>query len=492
MRSALRYWITGLVGVLVWCGCGGDEGAALPARDAGLPDESGLQLVVRFAHVTDTHVIDEESPGRFAGAHALVRPAWRAAEAYSTQILDGTIRAANRIHAAGRQIDFLLHTGDACDNAQSNELAWFVAVMEGGAIDPRSGPDDRPVETRPPPELDPHAPFVAQGLYRQRQHGPRPSIPWYVVPGNHDVYSIGVFPIVEDIDGRRTAPLPLDWRPGYVLPVRLDPTASRAYGRVTPAEPGPPHLFGPPSEVVPNAVRVYFDKTAYVGALLGTTSGPVGHGLWGVGGGRTWYSVMPVAGLWLIGLDTTDRRPPPPGLVCSEGALTRGQLDWLDRELDLADERGEMVVVATHHPSDKLVVGLGSEVGPDDFRAVLSRHTSVVLHVAGHDHRNAVSQRAGYIEIRTCATIDPPQEARLIEIYHDPSAGRVEVAYEMFSHLDDALPALGDDPLRGLREAAQALAEADKGAAERGLATGAQDAEARGAPADRNARVRVR
>ena len=76
-----------------------------PPTTATTNTPADLVLVARFAQLTDTHVVDEESPARFAGAHALTDAAWRPHEAYSTQLLDGMLRAVNRIHAsAGRSI----------------------------------------------------------------------------------------------------------------------------------------------------------------------------------------------------------------------------------------------------------------------------------------------------------------------------------------------------------------------------------------------------
>jgi hypothetical protein len=98
---------------------------------------------------------------------------------------------------------------------------------------------------------------------------------------------------------------------------------------------------------------------------------------------------------------------------------------------------------------------------------LLGGYPNVVLHVCGHSHRNHVTDHGSYIEIETCSTLDLPQEGRLIEIWQNPIDGMVAVSYEMFSPLDDELPALGEDPLRAMRETAQAIALADKGAAAR-------------------------
>ncbi len=439
-----------------------DVGLLLPARDVAVDDARGVTLIARIAHISDTQIIDEETPARFAGADEFVNSAWRPYESYSTQLFDGILRAVNRVHAAGRPIDFLVHTGDACDNVQSNELEWLVGVFDGTLIDPLSGPDDRPAQSRPPPLLDPHAAFQSQGLYREALHGELPSIPWYIVFGNHDVHSIGVFPIVTLFGGARIAPLPLSLRPGLVLPVRLDPLGSTAYAKVTPARPGPPPVLGPPRPVTPNAERAFFNRREFIRAMFATASGPAGHGFVDRDRGPSWYSASPVAGLRLIGLDTNDRPVVLPEFIYWQGAVSRRQFDFLRGELATAAELGEIVIVTSHHPSASIEPVSGSEVSPQEFRALLNEHPNVLMHLAGHSHRNHVKDRGGYIEIETCSTLDLPQEGRLIEIWRDESDGSLVVAYEMFSHLDDTLPPLGDDPLRQLREQARELALSDR------------------------------
>lgn len=471
------------LGVVTAClaglGCDGHLESLLPPRDSGPVDSGGVTLVARFVHISDTHVMDDESPARFAGAHLITPSAWRPYEAYSAQLLDGILRATNRMHAAGRNIDFLVHTGDACDNAQSNELTWFVALLAGGPLDPRTGPDDRSPDERPDPERDPHAPFVAQGLYRQGVHGDLPTIPWYFVLGNHDVNAIGVFPIFVDAAGHRTAPLPLDWRPGLVLPTQLDPLADRAYGNVTPAEPGPPCLLETPRPVVPNATRAYASKGEFLSTMAASAASP----------GSAWYSLTPAPGVRLVGLDTTDAATKWPGGFYMEGALSPAQIEFLKTELQEAVERGEWVIVATHHPSAALSPALGSAVTGPQFRAVLRACPNVVLHLAGHRHRNLVTDYGGYLEIETCSTLDAPQEGRVIELWGDNTTGGIAIAYNMFSHLDEDLPPLGDDPLRRLREDARALANAGARAKASRAAETSADPPTAGPPLDGRAGV---
>ena len=266
---------------------------------------------------------------------------------------------------------------------------------------------------------------MPQGLYRAGVHGDLPTIPWYIVFGNHDVRSVGLFPIIEDANGYRSAPLPLDTRPGLVLPVYLDPVSNIAYGNVTPAEPGPPDLFGPPRAVVANGERRFFNKPEYVTAMFATETSPAGHGFADAPPARTWYSTSPVAGVRLIGLDTTDATTVYRTGFYDQGAISREQFEFLRAELDAADARDEIVIVATHHPSATLSPSAGSEIDGETFRALLSEYPGVVLHVAGHRHRHRVMDRGAYLEIETAASIDTPQEARLIELWRTPRDRRI-------------------------------------------------------------------
>ena len=434
-------------------GCGNDASLLLDPRNNEPIDATGLTLLARFVHISDTHVMDEESPARF--------------EAYSTQLFDGVIRTANRIHASGRTVNFLVHTGDACDNAQGNELDWMLGIFDGETIDPLTGPDDRPPAEPPDPLVDPHAAFQAQGLYRAGRHGNEPTIPWYTVLGNHDVFAQGILPIFAALPARRIAPLPFDQRPGLVLPVVFDPTGRLAYGRVTPADPGPPRLLEIPRAVTPNRDRRFFNKREFIDAMFTTVTGPAGHGFDGDSLAPSWYSVTPAPGVRLIGLDTCDPAHKVPGLFYADGAVSAAQVLFLKRELAAARDAGELVIIASHHPSRYLRPLYGTALDGPRFRDLLNRYPNVLMHLAGHSHVNRVYDRGGYLEIETCSTLDLPQEARVIEIWRRDGDDTHLVAYEMLSHLDDELPPLGDDPLIELRRRAYEIAVNDPLAKER-------------------------
>jgi len=432
-------------------------------------------LLLRLAHITDTHVTDTQSPGRLAKFDVLVSPAWRPQEAYATQVLDGMIRSINRYHQEAGRIDLLIHGGDAVDNAQQNELCWFLQVMDGQTVDPRSGPDERDPNGLPPPLLDPYQPFQAEGVYTQGRHGPLPTIPWYAVVGNHDVYAAGNFPILAGQSDRRISLLPLPLRPGAWLPTVLVPDGERSYGLVSLADPSPPPLFGPVVEVEASPDRAFCTRQDLLEAHFASQSSPIGHGFADADGPRTWYSRVVAETIRLIVLDTADVPLPLPGMPYSQGALSKRQLRWLKGELAEAAEQDQWVIVATHHPSGALTDLYGSAVSPREFRELLNAWKNVILHLSGHVHENRVLDWGGYIEIKTASTLDYPQTGRIIEIHQEADTGEVLIQYATISHRDS------DDPLSALREAAFDLARADAGTTAEEVAVTTSP----GSPADR-------
>ena len=83
----------------------------------------------------------------------------------------------------------------------------------------------------------------------------------------------------------------------------------------------------------------------------------------------------------------------------------------------------------SHHPSD-MMTNLAPDPrdrdepihSGDELVAVLHRHPQVVAWVNGHCHRNRITprrhveSRRSFWEINTASLIDPPQQARVIEV----------------------------------------------------------------------------
>ena len=461
---------TGFI-LILSCGCGAISGVVLPNEITDPVDTGLFHLVTRLVHISDAQIVDEESPGRLTFLAGVSGSAWRPQEAYSVHLLDGMIRTVNKIHAARQTIDFVIHTGDAVDNAQLNELRWFIQAFDGGMIDPLTGPDDRDPSMIPGPLLDPHQPFEAQGLYRNSLHGNAPTIMWYSVFGNHDLFAVGVFPIVFDVLGRGISPLPVDFRPGIFFPLDLDPTGTLSQPPISPAHPGPPPLLNLPMLVQPNPDRRFFTAREFIGAHLQSDSEPQGHGFDEENTSRTWYSVSPVPGLRLIALNSATPFVEQPTLIYSDGAISPPQLFFLKHELRKAHQLGEWVIVATHHPIGSLEPVLGTSLTAFSFQRLLNRYSCVKLHLAGHLHRNVVIDRGGYLEIVTGSIIDAPQQGRVVELWRrnveDQTNDEIEIRYWMFSHLeeidplDDSQAILFDDPLMPMRRIASELAGVD-------------------------------
>lgn len=441
--------------------CGVPPADLLPDEDSRPVDALQFQLIARFVHVSDPQIMDEESPARLGALGDLSASAWRPNEAYSAQLLDGVIRTINKWHVARAPIDFVVMTGDALDNMQQNELRWFITCFDGGTIDPRSGPDDRPVQDRPAPLLDPHHPFVAQGLYQNGVHGEAATIPWYSVMGNHDRFALGIFPVVFNLLGQRVAPLPLESRLGLFLPLFLDPLGAVAYSPITPlfSMPRPGLLFW--QLISPNPDRAYITNREFVQAHLDSRSAPSGHGFDAAVPEQTWYSASPVPGVRLIALNSSTPMLEHPGSVYSEGAISAAQVAFLGQELEKAEVNDEVAILLTHHPATSLQLQLGTALTASNLIPLLQRSPAMKLHLAGHWHVNAVLDRASYIEIVTGSTLDFPQLARVIEIWR--AGEEFEIRYENLSHLEEIAPidesqaTLFEDPLLPMRRIAHDL-----------------------------------
>jgi 3',5'-cyclic AMP phosphodiesterase CpdA len=446
--------------IALGCGQQGEIGSILPDANVDAPPPDA-ELVARFVQLTDAQVVDEESPGRLTSLAELSIEAWRPHLAYSPHFLDGVIRAINRRHVASGTIDFVVHTGDAVDNAQMNELEWFVGIFDGMFINPLTGPDDRDPAELPASDRDPHREFKAQGLYRQGVHGGEPSIPWYSLLGNHDRFAVGVFPIYPLPGGDRYAPLPLDLRIGFFLPTALHPTGSRAWAPLTPANPGPPPTLNTPEQVVPNPERRYFSAAEFIEAHAASVTEPRGHGFDDSRPDQTWYSVSPLPGLRLIGLNSSEPVLPQPRLNYSDGSVSLKQAQFLRSELERAQAAQEWVIVMTHHPSGLFEPVYGSALEGSSIRTMLNEFSCVKLHLAGHTHSSLVVDRGGYIEMITGAILDPPHEGRQIELWR--ADGEAFVRYEPVSHLDKSVPPdassveLFEDPYRELRLDGEAI-----------------------------------
>lgn len=425
-----------------------------PTFVEGEPDESSGTLWLRFAQITDIHVLDEESPARFLrldGFAGMMNEAWRPQEAYAAQGLDNALQVLNAWHAGmfphSGALDFVLVTGDVVDNAQRNELQWFVDTMDGKEVTPDSGLQDGFLRNVSP-DLNPKLPFRAVGL--------APDIPWYVARGNHDTHCTGVFPLRAQAGGGQLVapvPWPVAWFIGLwqVQPLVnvLQPTSNVSPAVVTGAGPATREdnlqldMAQLRSGVIPaDPERRFISKRDFITAFLESDSLPRGHGFTerNLEQNRAWYSVRPDAAvpIRLIVLDTVAEDAPQESLS-EYGIMTQEQFNnFLVPELAAAREHGEFVIIVSHHPStdfDRLYPK--PTIGTWLFRQYLTAQPNILLHLCGHTHAHrftVIPGRYPYPEVETASLIDLPQEMRVVEIRYNFETRAVVLVFRAIRH----------------------------------------------------------
>jgi hypothetical protein len=416
------------------------------------PDAAG-ELLLRFVQISDSQLVDEESPARAVRGDFLIDVAWRPQEAYVAQTLDAVIQNINAIHStkAGPPIDFLIATGDLADNAQHNELRWFIDTMDGGMVLPDSGLSDganRPVAD----ELNPKLAFQATGLAAD--------IPWYTVYGNHDALSVGVFGIA------RLGENPAHWISPQLnivagvlglfslLPPRnfLAPTIAQSpailTGDTDRADPDTlqlPLLQLRAGGIEPDADRHYLNRHMFIEEHFNSTTAPAGHGFTESNRqeGITYYATVPKAGVpvRLIVMDTVAPNPPF-GLPAEFGVLTRDQFEsFVKPEIEAAQTAGEFVIIASHHPSEDFdSLYFVDKVGLAEFRTFLAAQPNVIAHICGHTHRHRVLNVDGpfpYLEIETASIMDFPQEGRLLDVFYDQPTETLRLESTIVGHISN-------------------------------------------------------
>ena len=370
-------------------------GPGEPLRNRGGNARPGAVLAT-FGQLTDTHVRDEESPARVPFLDRLGAPfnsTFRPQEAFSTQVLDASIRALDREHP---QAVFL--TGDIVDNAQRNELTMAIDTLDGREVHPNSGgpgydgvqsPDQAdPFYYRP--DLDaPRHPGVLDAAQKTFKAAGLDA-PWYPLVGNHDVLAQGE--VVPTPDIQRVAT-------GGTLTASVDPRYRPPSGELEAnaavAQAMANGLPGQTERVPPDPARRLMTADEAVSRLVqagarGTASR----------GGLMDYAVDVGAHVRAITLDTVLRDG------TSQGRLTAGQIAWLRQQLAATDR---WVVVFSHNPLD-------ATEGGDQALQLLDADRHVVAAVAGNRHRNVITRRGRLWLIGTSSLADFPQQARMFRL----------------------------------------------------------------------------
>jgi metallophosphoesterase (TIGR03767 family) len=451
---------------------------------AGESGEGSVEVqraIAAIAHITDLHVTDTQSPARFE----FVNREWadprfrelltmqRPHEALNVHAIEAMVRTLNAIETGpvtGRRVDLVAMTGDSVDNTQRNELDNFLALFNGGTVEPDSGapgyegvqavdwPDDNCWKPDGPSEgnvfgRDLGFPLVPGLLERAVEsfeaEGLR--LPWLGCYGNHEEVCQGVGIVTPALakamsGSRKPIALPAD--------LDLDKAIETFVER--------PEFFmtGAYLEVTPDRARRPISRSEFVEAHC--KSGRHGFTDQNLGAGTAYY-VHDTRAVRFITLDT----------VCAaggaEGSIDAPQLHWLERRLEEVhssfqtrdgstvksphDDR--LVVVLSHHGFDMLANPRAPQLS-DALLNLLLRFQNVVLWLNGHIHANRISPRAdptgrhGFWEVTTSSLVDWPCQARLVELF-DAGDGLLAIACTMVDHDGSIQPRAADPPdLAGL------------------------------------------
>jgi metallophosphoesterase (TIGR03767 family) len=451
-----------------------------PRMGDPFPNKSEPLLVMH--HLSDLHVCDAQSPirpeflDRWADPDSPIREqvgtigTYRPHSMLSPHVVEAMVQSLNQIKVgplSGYSIDAAIVSGDTTDNAQLNEVNWYLALLDGlpirpdsGAIEKYEGVMDDGADHYDVKYWHPHgtpagkvdddartkygyplvpglldscrAPFKATGL----------NVPWFAVHGNHDALLQGtVTPnestSIEMMGNKRYESLPST--------LSLEATLG-AFNETGPAD-YPASSDAAFVEVTADVERRALERGQFAALHLSSPGSPKGHGFGEKNvNEKTMYYSTDVGRVKLIVIDSVNQ------FGGWQGSLDEIQFAWLESEIANSPKP---VVLSSHHPLTLMFndyAPIGKRVCRDEIREMLLKYPQVILWLAGHEHRHHVEwigpekEENGFWLVETASHIDWPQQSRTVEVVRSAD-GDIYIGLSVVDHIGGSDYATAQTPV---------------------------------------------
>jgi metallophosphoesterase (TIGR03768 family) len=377
--------------------------------------------LLRFFTMSDIHIHDEESPAQiiYYGYTGGNSSAYSPQILYTTQFLDATLQTINALHKQN-PFDFGMPLGDAVNNAQYNELRWYLDVLDGKNVKPDSGIMDDPVSG---PHNDYQDEFKAVGLDK--------TIPWYQTLGNHDYTWMGSYPVTDYLRPFFTGSNVLVM--GDLFTEGID-SRTNYTGVIDGSTPngvmiggGPVADFTTPPTVPADPNRRPLSLKEWMSEFFKTSSNPVGHGFSqsNLDSGLACYSFEPKSDLPIKVIVFDDTQHAENYDFKEVGTVDIERYNWLVSELDRGQAEGKLMIIAAHIPLIFVDYDHHSPVPLEELISKLNTYPNLLMWVSGHVHRNTVTAlkspddnhpELGFWLVETSSLRDFPQQFRTFDI----------------------------------------------------------------------------
>ena len=465
----------------------------LLGREADAARITARRSLYYFAHLSDIHVIDAQTPARMDAiqsvAPKLFTDACRPQDTLTVHVLASmvdSVAASQTSAVTGAPLASALSTGDSADNLSQLETRWYIDILDGkevlansGAAGVYEGPQvwsEATYAYHPEdPAGDVFGPLgypTVPGMLTAAVSNPVQSqglpVPWYAVYGNHDATFMGTFRpdpalfawAVGDRKAVTGEALAVNWLQGYASDLSVAQMAANAIRQQFGLLPGL-------KTVTPDPARKLLERTDFMQAHLDSPAvpGPVGHG-WtqaNIDTGQTWWSADLTPYLRVFGLDTCNMASG------ADGAVPEDQFTWLEAQLAQCETEGRLAMVCSHHNSltiendAKPVWGGQRLVHAEEFIAMLLRYPVCIAWLNGHTHVNTIKAHprqggvGGFWEITTASCVDFPQQQQLVDVV-DNRDGTMSIFVTALDHAAPPQWSQGDLSQTGLASLSRELA----------------------------------